>query len=210
MVIAPKSRSPPSAVDPSTAASAWRSAPERSAKARNARPTGWVMRAGSSTSSAAARPPSPESVGVAPEVPSGAGDHERLHPGIGRGEAGGDERTHGVSDDLDPFDPERAEDRLCVADHGVAGVRRRIVGCVGCAVAASVGGDDHAAVRHERVDDARLDPVVAVIGGEAVEEQHRAPTVGDLWVHSHVREPGSVEGGDVASRGLRMRRHRTR
>jgi hypothetical protein len=130
---------------------------------------------------------------IAPEVPARAGDHESSDARIDRGQASRDEGTHRVADHVDQLEVDLVEYRLRVTDHGVVGVRLRVMRSVGSAVAASVSRDRRPTGGNQRVDDPGIHPVVRVIGREAVQQQHGASIARGSWIRLVRRELDTVE-----------------
>ena len=96
---------------------------------------------------------------------------------MGEREEGGDARPHRIAHRVGPLDAEMVEQARRVGRHQRRMVGRRVGRLVALAVAAIVEGDHPPAVVGQRLDPARIDPVDAMVGGEAVDQQDRLAAV---------------------------------
>ena len=111
----------------------------------------------------------------------------------------GDARAHRIAHHVGALDPEAPEEIGRVAGHQVGAIVARGVELLARAVAAVVEGDDPPPGMGQRLDPARIDPVDAMVRGEAVDEEDRLAAVVALG--------GDVDIGDLDAVGRELPQH---
>ena len=153
------------------AASALRSLPVFSAKARKVRAvallTSSMLSASSACAIGAGSRHRPHHVAAEP------GEDGAAHAlGVLKRQERGDARAHRIAHHIGPGDAQMIEQAARVLGHQRRAVGRRIVELVALAMPAIVDGDDAKAILGQKTDPAGVDPIVLDTGGKTVDQQN--------------------------------------